>query len=348
MRVTIKDIARLAQVSTGTVDRVLHSRGEVSEKTREKIENIVKDLNYEPDILAKTLSSKKDLLFAVIMPVSVNEDFWSIPMKGIEKALSEVRHFGINIKYYLYDQMDKATFFRESESLLKDLPDAVLFAPVFQEPSCQFAKKCTSLNIPVVLFNSNLEDSGGAAYIGQDSKKSGEVAARLLWYGLNDGDRVIIANPAVRKENHNHLLRRELGFRKFFTEHSEKNIQLITANFEGTSGMDFQVKISEALSMPRVKAIFVTNSRVHLIASFLKEKGIKDKIIIGFDLLPINTTLLRDNMIDFLISQKPEEQGYRGIMTLYQKKFLEKEIPEAQFIPIDIITNESIDFYEYR
>ncbi len=348
MSVTIKDIARLARVSTGTVDRVLHNRGEVSEKTREKVESIIKELNYEPDILAKTLSSKKDLLFAVIMPVSVNEDFWSSPLKGIEKALSEISHFGINVRYYLYDQMDKTTFSNQSESLLRDLPDAVLFAPVFQKESGQFAKKCASLNIPVVLFNSNLEDSGGAAYIGQDSKKSGGMAARLLWYGLNDGDRVIIANPAVRKENHNHLLRRELGFRKFFTEHKEKNIQLETVNFEGTTGQDFQLKMSEALSKPRVKAVFVTNSRVHLIATFLKDNGIKDLILIGFDLLPINMRLLKENRIDFLISQKPEEQGYRGIMTLYKKKLLGKEIPEAQFIPIDVITKENIDFYDYR
>ena len=93
MKTRIVDIARLAQVSPGTVDRVIHKRGEVSENTRKRIEEIIKELNYQPDIHARTLASKKDTHFYVFLPVSANEnDFWSFPLKGIEKALSEVGH----------------------------------------------------------------------------------------------------------------------------------------------------------------------------------------------------------------------------------------------------------------
>ena len=49
-KIRIKDIAALAGVSTGTVDRVLHNRGEVSQKSREKIEKILTELNYQPNI----------------------------------------------------------------------------------------------------------------------------------------------------------------------------------------------------------------------------------------------------------------------------------------------------------
>ena len=165
MRVRIKDIARLAQVSTGTVDRVLHNRGEVSEKTRKKIEEIIQELNYQPDILAKTLSSKRDLFFAVLMPVSVNEDFWSAPRKGIEKAISEIGHFGITIKYYLFDQNDRASFDQQCEKLFTDIPDAILFAPVFPHESSNFLKGCRKSDIPVILFNSNLDDKIGRAHV---------------------------------------------------------------------------------------------------------------------------------------------------------------------------------------
>ena len=71
LKVRIKDIARLAGVSTGTVDRVIHDSGEVSEKTRNKVGIILQELDYKPDILARTLASKKTYLFAVLMPVSV-------------------------------------------------------------------------------------------------------------------------------------------------------------------------------------------------------------------------------------------------------------------------------------
>ena len=55
----IKDIARLAGVSIGTVDRVLHERGEVAVRTREKVKLILKETNYSPNVMAQVLKSRK-------------------------------------------------------------------------------------------------------------------------------------------------------------------------------------------------------------------------------------------------------------------------------------------------
>ena len=60
-KIRIKDIARLANVSTGTVDRVLHNRGEVSDKSRAKVEKVLKEINYQPNIYASALASKKKI-----------------------------------------------------------------------------------------------------------------------------------------------------------------------------------------------------------------------------------------------------------------------------------------------
>src|SRR6187402_1631839 len=62
--VRIKDIAFKAKVSTGTVDRVLHSRGRVSEEVKERVLKILKELNYEPNLMARMLGSKKQYVFA--------------------------------------------------------------------------------------------------------------------------------------------------------------------------------------------------------------------------------------------------------------------------------------------
>ena len=51
-RIRIKDIALKAGVSVGTVDRVLHKRPNVSEKVREKVEKVLKEQNYEPNMYA--------------------------------------------------------------------------------------------------------------------------------------------------------------------------------------------------------------------------------------------------------------------------------------------------------
>jgi LacI family transcriptional regulator len=64
----IKDIARMAGVSIGTVDRVIHERGEVAEKTRLIVQQILKETNYSPNVMAQVLKSKKRFHLVSLLP----------------------------------------------------------------------------------------------------------------------------------------------------------------------------------------------------------------------------------------------------------------------------------------
>ena len=349
MKTRIKDIARLAQVSTGTVDRVIHKRGEVSEKTRKKIENIIQELDYQPDILARALASKKSFNFDVLMPVSDNDnDFWNSPKAGITKAKDEISPFGVAINSFYFDQFEVKSFKNKAEQLLNEKPDAILFAPVFPTESIEFIQVCKDRDIPVLLFNSNLEEAEDTMYIGQDAVQSGYLAASLLNYSLRDRGDVLIINIAGRKDNHNHILRRERGFRKFFVQHPEIDARIVTLDCTHEQHECLSKLLEDALNRYRVTSAFVTNSRVYQVAGYLENKNIKSIRLVGYDLLPQNIKALKRGSIDFIISQKPEEQGYRGIMTLFSKIVLQKEVRQFQYIPIDIITRENIDYYEYK
>ncbi|MFP3722366.1 LacI family DNA-binding transcriptional regulator, partial [Niallia circulans] len=59
MKVKLEDVAELAGVSPTTVSRVLNNRGYISEKTREKVEQAIKDLNYYPNDIARSLFKKR-------------------------------------------------------------------------------------------------------------------------------------------------------------------------------------------------------------------------------------------------------------------------------------------------
>jgi len=349
LRIKIKDIARLAQVSTGTVDRVIHNRGEVSEKTRHRVKSILAEFNYQPDILAQTLASKRSWIFSVIMPVSVNgNDFWSAPMKGIEKALHEISPFGIEIRFYLFNQFEKESFAAKAFSLLSDKPDAVLFAPVFEEDSIKFINECTLKNIPVTLFNSHMENAGDISYIGQNAWQSGMVAAKLLCYGLSEEGDLLILNLASRKDSYNHIIKREKGFREYFSGKKGIQFSLHTIDTNQASDKVINEKLDEAFRQLNVKGIFVTNSKVFKAAGYIEKQGIKNVKMIGFDLLPENIYFMKKGIIDFLISQKPEEQAYKGIMQLFNVLILKKNPETVQYMPVDIIMKENIENYEYR
>jgi LacI family transcriptional regulator len=349
LSVRIKDIAKLAGVSSGTVDRVIHNRGEVSDETRRKVQTILNKSDYHPDIVARALTSKKTYLFSVIMPVSANgNDFWQAPNNGIDKAFGETERFGIKINRYLFNQFDRESFAAKAFDLLADHPDGILFAPVFLEDSIRFIHECQLRKIPVALFNSNIEEAKPNSYIGQDAIQSGYLGARLIQYGMKASGDVLIINLAARKDNYNHVILRETGFRKYFEEHFYPEIKLHTIDTNHSSDEKLTDELNKAFLNLQVKGIFVTNSRVFKVADYLESHSIKGIHLIGYDLLPDNIRGLKNGSIDFLISQRTEEQAYKGIITLFNITVL-KKIPEpVQFMPIDIISKENIDFYDYK
>lgn len=87
MKVTIKDVAREANVATSTVSRVLSNSHKISDKTKERVNDAIKKLNYTPNIIARGLANNKTRILAVILPKEA-EDIFSNPffiqaMKGI-------------------------------------------------------------------------------------------------------------------------------------------------------------------------------------------------------------------------------------------------------------------------
>ncbi len=350
-RIRIKDIARLAGVSAGTVDRVLHKRGEVSDSTRKKILEIIEKMDYQPDILASALAARKPFRIAALIPHGTGESpFWKYPLAGIEEALNEIAHFGVSVDRYFFDYEDPDSFVRSSRKMLTHSPQGVILAPVCTGESASLLEECNDYGIPVVLINANICTGSCIAFIGQDSVQSGMVAARLMHYGLKDDADVLIINFTREKGNQEHILKREEGFRKYYRNFStESDSRLIQLNIsESASQQPDKILEDSLLSDPdRFGGIFVTNSRVFRVAAFLEKKGLEKPILIGYDLLQESKEFMIKGTIDFLISQKPREQGYKSVMTLYHHLVLRKQVGRTQYVPIDIITKENLEHYTF-
>ncbi|MBN2213255.1 MAG: substrate-binding domain-containing protein [Bacteroidales bacterium] len=345
-KITITDIARLAGVSIGTVDRVIHDRGQVSPETRKKILKIIEKAHFRPDILASVLASKKKYRFIILIPDSQEDSsFWKAPMAGMEKAIAEISHFGIEARYLHFDQFDTASFQKQAHKVIQSKPDGLLFAPVQYRQSVNLVKSCIRNHIPYVFVNSNIEDMDYLSYIGQDSVQSGYLAAKLMSLGLIADSEILVVNISKQIANHRHILKRNRGFEKYFTDHPDNKIRIKTINIENTS-QEFVDLTLEAVfkKSGNINGIFVPSSRVYKVAKYLA--GLKTKIrLIGYDLIEENIPFLENETIDFLISQKPVEQGYHGIMALLNHLVLKKECNKNIYLPIDIITKENLNYY---
>lgn len=350
-RVKISDIAQRAGVSTGTVDRVLHNRGEVSKKTRDKVLSILEELNYQPDILASTLAMKRNYKFAVLFPEAGTENlFWKAPLAGLNTALSEIEPFGVTLNKYFFKYNDQSSFNKQLEKVISGAFDGVILTPVFYDSTLSAIEKLSETHTPVVFINSNIENLSNLTFVGQDARQSGLVAGRLMDYSLNVEGCITIINFINEKGGNSHILNREEGFRNYFeTESFAKPRHLNTINIYTQDQDEVNRILLETIGTDdpicKTMGVFVTNSRVFRVANFKKEYGLNNLILIGYDLLESNIDHLKKNNIDFLISQNPWEQGYKSLMALFNSRIMKKEIMKNQFLPIDIITKENIDYY---
>ncbi len=345
-RVGVKEIAHLAKVSIGTVDRAIHNRSGVAKKTREAILQIVRDLNYQPNLLAQRLASRKILRVATLIPTDSKEtSFWGAPLQGIQKASSELNQQGIVIEPYFYDQDSIGSFVEKTGIILQAKPDGILFAPSFIEESISFSNTCKRLEIPYVLIDSDLPNNESISYIGPDLFDSGFLSGHLASYLIQPGDSILIVNISKEIDAHHHLLKKEEGFRAYFdTLPTIPEIYKVDIRKTDVESIDGYLA-KEFQDGRDIKVVFVPNSRVSAVARYV-EKTNKKVVLIGYDYIEENLVYLEKGVIDFLICQKPAEQAYRAMMALYQNLAFGIIPQKKAFMPIDIVTRTN--FHVYR
>ncbi len=344
MRIRIKDIADQAGVSVGTVDRVIHKRGNVSPAVKEKVEKVMTQLGYRRNIIASTLALNRTLRISVLL--FDNKDyFWEQTRLGIEKAQDATHHYGVEVSI-LYCE-NPGDFRKKTKQILDSRPDAIMFAPLYKEEGLRFIEECHNRSIPTVLINTQLDAPDTLCYIGQDSYQSGVVAARLIHFGIPDHSSALLLNLDSSAANAQHLMDKERGFRDYFNEIQSKSVHVYAANFEHEKSQNdlrnFLSGVFEA--HPDLRSIFVTNSRAYRVVECLKEDELEKLFIVGFDLIEPNIRHLKSNRINFLINQNPTLQGYLGVLNIVNHILLKKDVTPIQYLPLDIVVVENCEYY---
>ena len=343
----IKDIARLANVSIATVDRVLNNRKDVSDKTRAKIKEIIAANNYQPNLYARALSVKNNLSFAVIIPrTSSQTGYWQLCLEGINKGIQEFSSFGINIQVFLYDQEDVNTFIKSTEDILMSKFNAVVIAPIFTEKTEEFIVECKSRNIQTIFINSDVKGLSSLGYIGPDLYSTGRLAANLTSYLVPNNSKLLILNVAKGLNNYKYLETKIDGY-KSYLDNLDRGYEIVVKDIPFNDYDEVAPELYRVYEQEKPDLIFVTNSRVGIIGEFFfNHSSLKKPHIIGFDFLQVNVDYLANGIVDFLICQRPDKQGYLALHYLY-KYFLLKEVAiDHKSMPIDILTIENYLFYE--
>ncbi len=339
---TIKEIAKIAEVSSGTVDRVLHGRGKVSSDKELRVKKILKEIDYRPNQFARSLKLNKRYSFVVLLPDDELDEYWKPCFSGIHELITGFEEKGISVHVLKYSPKSHDDFIAKSESSFDYTPDGVLLGALFLKESTKYLRLLEEKSIPFGLINTAVEGTNYHTFVGHNLIQSGRTAAHLFDNLLHEKSSLLIVHLEEEFENALHMQQKEKGFRAYF---QDKGIPIqidtvnLKANEEGINLIQFREKLKNIVS-----GIFVTTSKAHLIAEIGIDLGIP---IIGYDLLLKNVQHLKNNKIRFLIYQNPKLQAYKGLSILSEYVMKSVVHPKEMYLPIEIVSSENIDSYRF-
>lgn len=271
--VTLKDVAKEADVSYATVSRALSGNPHISTKTRKRILKICDEMGYTTDVIARSMVKKKTDLIGLIVP-TINNQFMSEIAYSAEMS---AREHGYNILLCNSDPDSEAEL-NAVKLLLGRKADGILIVPQSSE-SYDNIHRYTD-QIPVVFMSENLRNAP-QSYVTVDDRAGAQLAMNYL-YGL--GHRKILYFG--RRKSNTHELRAE-GYGAFCEAHGLK--QSYCDNDYSRSTIEHGYRLAKELFRHPIRytAVFAsTDSNAIGIIKAANEAGIRipeDLSLIGFD-----------------------------------------------------------------
>lgn len=271
---TIKDVAKKANVSVATVSRVINQKGYVNEETRALVENAIKDLNYIPNELARSLFNKHSRLIGVLVP-HFDTQFYAELIEGIENAAMKLGY-----KIMLSNTQDNAKREKDYIHIYSQYNiDGIIVAS-----NAHNVEQLIKSDLPIVTVDHILSEN--IPSITSNNILGGIIAAQRL---ISGGARYILElrGPSFLLT----VSERSLGFRQVLVQN---NIPYIS--YDGdliNPDIDAITKIIEA--HPEIDGVFATSDFLAIHAqTILQRMGKKipeDVQIVGFDNI-VYTTLV--------------------------------------------------------
>jgi len=334
-RINIKEIAKKANVSIGTVDRVLHNRGRVAKETKERVLQIIKEGDYRSNVNARLLRLGKYLKIGVIIPDEPG--YWSRHEKGIKSALESLEH--LETRFFKF-QMNLSSMELAIESAIHSELDGLILSPILIKSNSSLDQKIRQLNLPIILLDSKLSDwEGYLAFIGQHGFQSGYSAGHLLSLGMSEGFQITILNFLSSDEENNVIDDRIKGLKSYLKE-TRPDAQTRKINLEGGSSWQ---EIFENIDHAQ-HAVYVPNSKVYRVKDWFSDQRPR---ILGYDLIQKNVEMLKSGMVDFLIHQMPSYQASLAIDLMNRKLVYKREVVKDNFVPIEVVSRFNIDYVQH-
>lgn len=310
---TIKEIADLAGVSRGTVDRVLNNRGSVNAKTAKKIMEIVRALDYRPNRAGLALAAQKKKYKIGVILFSEHNPFFDEVMEGVRIKAAELQDYGVTTITLRVD-FDVDAQLAAIDSLLLEGIHGLMLAPYNHMRIQEKIDELVEQQIPVVTVNTDIDGSRRMAYVGSDHVQGGCTAAGLFAL-MTEGD--VELGIVTGSSNVLGHAGRVMGLRRTLeTSYPRIHITELVENHDDEfESYTLTRKLLE--DHPNMNALFFAAAGVHGGCRAVLESGRHPKVI-TFDEVPTTLEMLRLGVISATISQQPYRQGSKSLDILFE------------------------------
>lgn len=310
---TIKEIADLAGVSRGTVDRVLNNRGAVSPQTADKVLEIVRALNYRPNKAGIALAAQKKKYKIGVILFSEHNPFFDEVMEGVREKAAELQDYGITTITRRVE-FDAEAQLLAIDQLLEEGIHGLMLAPYNHMRIREKIDRLMEQQIPVVTVNTDIGGSRRMAYVGSDYFQGGCIAAGLLALMTEGEVGLGIVTGSSNVLCHTERIR---GLQHTLSaSYPQIRVVQILENHDDEFE-SYTLTRRLLLEHPDINALFFSAAGVHGGCRAAEESGRRLKII-TFDEVPTTLEMLKKGVISATISQQPYRQGARSLDLLFE------------------------------
>lgn len=336
---TIKEIATLAGVSRGTVDRVLNHRGDVNPQTAEKIMQIVRDLDYKPNKAGIVLAAQKKNLKLGVILLGAGNPFFDDVLLGVREKELELAGYNCSVlikqtEYSLRQQLDAI------DSLLAEGIDGLAISPYNDSAVREKIDNLYGQGIPVVTLNTDIENSSRLAYVGSNFYRSGEAAAGLMRLMTQGEVHVGIVSGSQNILCHTERI---AGFSHVIG--SCPNIHIVDiVNNNDDDKVSCELTKKLLTDHPEINAFYFTAGGVYggcqAIEAFPQKN---DTTVITNDMVPMTREYMQKGLIAATICQQPFQQGFQPLALLFSY-LTTGEMPasENNYVDVEIRIRENL------
>ena len=347
-RVTMKDIAEEASVSTGTVHRAIYGKKGVTEEVRQQILEICAKRGYRANTAASALKRGTTRIVAAFPGSTVqNRFFYANVWQGFRRCIGEMEGFNLEVvelPYYPETSSDQANELLTCYERYNGEIDALVTVGHFDAKCKSVVKKYVDHGIPVFLACDDTPDCGRIACVQANYDITGRITAELMASQLPENSAVLLCAGDVLIPSHYQTV---IGFEEYMKE-NRPDLQILKVNGYYNSD-ELTSRLGHTLdTRTDIASAFGVSARLSvLLARLIVERGLEKKIrIVASDLFAETAANMEKGIVQNIIFKDPEQQAYMATRVMCDQLFkAQKPLSEVQYVESRIIFRSGLDMY---